>query len=150
MKPRLRWQELLKLPTENEEGTQADAATQLSRSRLPWTQRSDYKQAELYRCQMDGRCTTTRCLLNYLRTFFLGNGHYVVETMAGADKAFTNGLTAAEKGLAISAPAMIKALNSGVKHEALSDEELFQRFIGMPQSGDGLSSRVSLQTPLQR
>ena len=109
-----------------EEGTQADAATQLSQEAdAAWTQRSDYKQAELAIAKWTELAAQQPTAETYVKIayahYFLGNGHYTLSNdAAGADKAFTDGLTAAEKGLAISAPAMIEALNNGVKHtEAL-------------------------------
>ena len=109
-----------------EANTETDAATQLAQEAdAAWTQRSDYKQAQLAIAKWTELAQKQPTAETYVKIayahYFLGNGHFTLTNDAtGADKSFTDGLTAAEKGLAISAPAMIEALNNGVKHtEAL-------------------------------
>ena len=108
--------------TKAQEGAPADAATALaSEADVAWAARPDYKQAELAVAKWTELTAQQPTAETYVKIayahYFLGNGHYsLAGDQEGADKQFTDGLTAAEKGLAISAPGMIEDIQNGVKH----------------------------------
>jgi len=113
--------------TQATEGDAVDTLTALAtEADAAWAARSDHKQVELAVAKWTELATAQPSAETYVKIayahYFLGNGHYSLQgDSEGADQQFTAGLTAAEKGLAIAAPAMIEDVNNGVKHiEALN------------------------------
>jgi hypothetical protein len=120
------WQDKAAGAEKVEESTAADALAALTgEADAAWALRSDPKQAQTAIAKWTELSAQQPTAETYVKIayahYFLGNGHFTLTgDAAGADQSFTDGLTAAEKGLAISAPEMIEALNNGVKHtEAL-------------------------------
>ena len=108
---------------EAEEGSGADdaLAALAAEADAAWNARSDHKQAEQAIAKWTELVQQQPSAETYVKIsyahYFLGNGHYALSgDQAGGDNQFAEGLTAAEKALAISAPGMIEAIGNGEKH----------------------------------